>query len=85
MHELDAGKRHRRRPEGFETEHWSRQSFDGSMILFDDVVEVFDLTDLNGRSEFSVVAHNRSRVGAALVDRDLLIPSASMLDSWGLP
>ena len=42
------------------------------MVLFDDVVEVFDLTDLNARLSFGIVACDRRRVGTALVDRDLL-------------
>ena len=42
------------------------------MILFDDVVEVFDLTDLDARLSFRIVAFDRRRVGTALADRDLL-------------
>jgi hypothetical protein len=41
------------------------------MILFDDVVEVSDLTDLDSRLVFCIVAFDRRRVGTALVDRDL--------------
>ena len=41
------------------------------MVLFNDVVQVFDLPDLNAGS-LRVVAFDRRRVGAALVDRDLL-------------
>jgi hypothetical protein len=42
------------------------------MILFDDVVEVFDLTDLDACPMFDILAFDRRRVGTALVDRDLL-------------
>ena len=42
------------------------------MILLDDVVEVFDLADLDVRFILRVVAFDRRGVGAALVDRDLL-------------
>jgi hypothetical protein len=42
------------------------------VILFDDVVEVFDLTDLDANFSFGIVAFDRRRIGAALVDRDLL-------------
>jgi hypothetical protein len=42
------------------------------MILFDDVVELFDLTDLDARLSFGIVAFDRRRVGTALVNRDLL-------------
>ena len=30
-----------------ETQHWPYHSFDGAMVLVDDVVEVFDLTDFD--------------------------------------
>ena len=42
------------------------------MILFDDVVEVFNLTDLDGRLSFGIVAFDRRCAGTAFVDRDLL-------------
>jgi hypothetical protein len=44
----------------------------GRWSLFDDIVEVFDLPDLNAGFVLHVVAFDRRRVGAALVDRDLL-------------
>jgi hypothetical protein len=71
VHEFDAGKCHRGRPEGFETQHRPQQPLDGSMVLFDDVVEVFDLTDLGARFLLGIVAFDRRRVGTTLVDRDL--------------
>ena len=40
--------------------------------MFDDVIQIFDLTDFDVRLMFSIVAFDRRRVGAALVDRDLL-------------
>ena len=42
------------------------------MILFDDVVQIFDLTDSDVCLMFRVAAFDRRRVGATLVDRDLL-------------
>jgi hypothetical protein len=45
---------------------------DGSMLLLNNVVEVFDLTDLDGRLMLGIVALERRRVGTAVVDRDLL-------------
>jgi hypothetical protein len=42
------------------------------MILFDDDVEVFDLTNRDARLSFGIVAFEGSGVGATLVDRDLL-------------
>jgi hypothetical protein len=42
------------------------------MILLNNVVEIFDLTDLDARFVVGIVTFDRRRVGAALVDRDLL-------------
>ena len=42
------------------------------MILFNDVVEILDLADLDSRVLVGVVAYDRRLVGAAFVDRDLL-------------
>jgi hypothetical protein len=42
------------------------------MILLDDVVEAFDLVDLDAPFVFSILAFSRRSVGTALVDRDLL-------------
>jgi len=42
------------------------------MILLDNVVEIFDLTDLDTSFVLSVVTFERHRVGAALVDRNLI-------------
>src|SRR6185312_633107 len=42
------------------------------MILLNNVVEVFDLADLDIRIMLLVIAFDRRGVGAALVDRDLL-------------
>jgi hypothetical protein len=42
------------------------------VILFNDVVEIFDLADLNVGVMVGVVVDDRFCVGTALVDRDLL-------------
>jgi hypothetical protein len=46
------------------------------MVLLNDVIEIFDLAELDAGIVFGfvlrVVAFDRRRVGAALVDRDLL-------------
>jgi hypothetical protein len=41
------------------------------MILFNDVVEILDMTDLDIRVLVGIVVDDRHRVGAAFVDRDL--------------
>jgi hypothetical protein len=72
VHEFEAGQRHGGGPEGLEPQHRPHQPLDGSMILFDDVVEVFDPTDLDACLSFGIVAFDRRGIGNALVNRDLL-------------
>ena len=71
VHDLDPGERHGGGPEGFEPEHQSRLPLNGSVILLDNIVEVFDLAHLDAGLGLGVVAFDRRRVGSALVDRDL--------------
>ena len=71
VHQFNAGESHGRGPEGFEPQHRSCLSLDGSVILLDDVVEVFDLAYLNTSFGLGVVTLDRRRVGTALVNRDL--------------
>jgi hypothetical protein len=59
-------------PEGLEPQHRSHQPLDRPVILFNDVVERLDLVDLDNRVMVGIVAYDRRRVGAILVDRDLL-------------
>jgi hypothetical protein len=47
-------------------------SFDSSVVLFNYIIQVFDLTDFDVRLMVRVVAFDRRRVGPALIDRDLL-------------
>src|SRR5579871_2299590 len=42
------------------------------MILFDNVVKVLDLTDLDAGLSFGIVPFDRRGVGRTFVDRDLL-------------
>jgi hypothetical protein len=42
------------------------------MVLFDNIVQIFDAADFDVRFMLRIVAFDRRRVGAALVDRDLL-------------
>ena len=64
-----------RRMEGFEAEHWSCNSFDETMILFHDIVEVFRLDNADDPAhprefEDNVDALQTSEIGAALVDHN---------------
>jgi hypothetical protein len=38
MHEFDAGKGCRSRPEGFEPQRWPRHSLDRSVVLFKNII-----------------------------------------------
>jgi hypothetical protein len=71
-HPIPATTPRRGGPEGFEPQHRPYQSLDDPMILFDDIVEVSDLADLDACLSFGVVAFDRRSIGTALVDRNLL-------------
>jgi hypothetical protein len=67
VHQLDPSERHGRGPEGLEPQHWSHRSLEGSMILLNNVAEIFDLTDLDARFGLSVVTFESRRAGADLI------------------
>lgn len=48
VHQFDATQNDARAVEILEPEHRSRSAFDGPMVLFDDVVQILDLTTLDG-------------------------------------
>ena len=54
----------------FEAEHWSRQSFDASMVLFNDIVQVFTLTDFDSFLIVSVILFQARVIGPALINVD---------------
>ena len=59
--------------ERFEAEHWSGNSFDKPMVLFDDVVEVFRLNNADdpanaGELEDGIEALQAGKISATLVD-----------------
>ncbi len=72
VHRLDAGNQDARAAKGLESEHRPHDPLDGPMVLFDDVVEVFRLAQLDVRAGVGTHAPDGRRVGAALVDGDLL-------------
>ena len=52
------------------------------MVLLDDIIEVFDLAELDFGVVLGIVALDRRDVGAALVDGDLLgntMPASSLV------
>ena len=56
------GKCCRTRSKGFEPEHWPRHSLDRSVVLFDDIIQIFDLTDFDVRLMFRVVTFDRRSI-----------------------
>ena len=63
--------------EGLEAKHWARDPLYETVVLFNDVVEVFDLEDFDRGSrtrelQDDVNAFETRQIGPALVDGDLL-------------
>jgi hypothetical protein len=54
-------------PEILEAHHWLDSAFDGPMILFDDVVQILDLPDLDGRLLFSVDGLKGGQIGPVFI------------------
>ena len=72
VHGLDACNEGASAAKRLESEHGSHDAFDRPMVLLDEVVEVFRLTHLDVYAAVSTHVEDRRRVGATLVDRDLL-------------
>jgi hypothetical protein len=70
MHSLDAGQQDPHAMPGFEAEHWPGHPFDRTVILFDNVIQVFAPAEIDRRLVIGVVATDRCSVRAAFVDRD---------------
>ena len=68
MCKLDAGNRDHGIDERLEASHGSAPLLDRPMILFDDVVQILDLTNLDGRLAFGIHCMKRGQVGTAFVD-----------------
>ena len=54
----------------FEAEHWSRQPLDASMVLLDDVIQVFALTDFNAFVMVSIKLFQARMIGSTLINVD---------------
>lgn len=70
VHELDGAQQDACAAKVLEAEHRSSQSLDGPMVLLDDVVQVLDLSNGDGRFPFGVDAVQGRQVGWAAVDGD---------------
>ncbi len=53
-----------------ESQHRTTLAFDAPMILFNDVVEIFALPDLDTLVVVIIVAFDRGRIGTTFVDID---------------
>jgi hypothetical protein len=71
VHEFDACEHAVGGAERFEVEHRPGHPLDGAMVLFYDVVEVFDLAHQDRHVAAGVDCIDRRLAGAALVHRDL--------------
>jgi hypothetical protein len=69
VHDLNTCNAYRHQQKRLESLHRSYHLLDRSVILFNDVVKIFDLADLDSRIMVGVVAHDRRRVSAALQSR----------------
>ena len=70
VHEFDTSQDVSGRSKRFKTEHRSGNAFDGTMVLLDDVIEVFDLPDDDGYFLVLDDLVNGRFVGTALIHRD---------------
>jgi hypothetical protein len=68
VHQFDAAQNDARAVEILEPEHRSDSAFDGPMVLLDDVVQILDLTNLDGRLALGIHRVKRSQIGATFVD-----------------
>ena len=80
VHEFDAGNGCCRRSKRFEAEHRPHHSLDDAVVLFDDVIQIFDLTDFDVRLMLRVVTFERRRVGAAGLSGILVC--GAIVDRW---
>jgi hypothetical protein len=71
VHGFDSGDDDSCTPKRLESEYRSGDSFDGPVVLLDDVVEVFAFTHQDIDASVSLDALNGCCVGATLVDSDL--------------
>src|SRR5262244_2955904 len=68
MHEFDTDQRVLSRRKRLEPQHRPGHPLDSSMILLHDIVEIFHLTDGDGRTVFLVIAFDGSFIGVTAVN-----------------
>ena len=72
VHHFNASDHTARAPKGLEAEHGTCEPFHCSMVLLDDIIEVFTVPHDNGGFVRLVVVRDRGRIRAAFIDRDFL-------------
>jgi hypothetical protein len=68
VHKLDSTQSDLGGTAGFESEHGPDGSLNGPVFLFNEIVEILDLTGFNADFMLSIVAVNRHPVDAALIE-----------------
>jgi hypothetical protein len=83
VHHLDAAQQDPGAAKCFESQHGPGSPSDRTMVLLDQVIEIFGLVDLDGRCfTLGLMASSAGEIGAALVDSQRLrsaIPSDRFL------
>ena len=69
-HGLKATDYDLRRSKRLEPQHCPAKLFDGSMVLLDDVIQIFILTNLDLSAFVVIISFDASSVGATFVDID---------------
>jgi len=72
VHQLDSMQSAAGRVEGFEAEHGSNDSFNRPVVLLDEIIQVFTLTNLDGLTSFLLERLKGGGVGSAFIDGDLI-------------
>ena len=72
IHDFNPCNRIARGPEGVESQHGASDPFHRSVVLLYDIIKILRVTDNDRGLVCFVVACDRCRVAAALVNRDLL-------------
>lgn len=67
-HNLNAGQEDPSTAKRFESQHGASASLDRAMVLFDKIVEIFGLADLDGRFTIIIDGFECSEIGAAFAD-----------------
>src|ERR1700761_2519612 len=70
MNHFNSAQNDRCRAEGLEAQHWPNATFDSSVVLLNDVVEIFALANFDLGLVLGIVGVDGGSIRAALIDRD---------------